>query len=373
MSDPHVVVEMAPPPFQPYQAEFFETDDGDIISHDPHLNTDGEALYRFLLEHSANYPRHVVHIGGTHKETRTRLVTRTENGHTTTRTEKYTVTITDFKFSIDLSSNIVAGPVHWSLADSEPAYRGLMVRQVQTPQGRRKATSEETAAFKEREHLRAERGLPPWVDPDGTDHLLVLQSSQTLRQWADEYCASNKLLKEFVYEKFVHGWNLQALEKAIRAAIQETLYSGSVTVDFSLCANKICVRPDNGLSRTLSKKFIKYLLMFLLIYPFIWLFKRFSSRGGGRWEVCGGAYTLKLVEPVGDAPADSRRMSVRGQPRIVDTESGPVKITGLREGEWFRRWEGVIKDCVKGRVERYEPMVDISEAPASAPGLLDGY
>jgi len=30
-----------PPPFTPYEAEYSETDDGDIISHDAHLNQDG--------------------------------------------------------------------------------------------------------------------------------------------------------------------------------------------------------------------------------------------------------------------------------------------------------------------------------------------
>jgi len=33
-----------PPPFTAYEAEYMETDDGDIISHDPHLNQDGKRL-----------------------------------------------------------------------------------------------------------------------------------------------------------------------------------------------------------------------------------------------------------------------------------------------------------------------------------------
>lgn len=76
-----------------------------------------------------------------------------------------------------------------------------MVRQVQRPEGRRKATKEEIEDFKSWKHERPSKGLPPWAGRDGKDGLDVLQSSQTLRQWADEYCASPKLLKEFVYEK----------------------------------------------------------------------------------------------------------------------------------------------------------------------------
>ena len=33
--------EEPPPDFTPYEAEFFETSDGNIVSHDPHLNEDG--------------------------------------------------------------------------------------------------------------------------------------------------------------------------------------------------------------------------------------------------------------------------------------------------------------------------------------------
>jgi hypothetical protein len=34
--------ELQPPPeFSPYRADYFEVGNGDIVSHDPHLNTDG--------------------------------------------------------------------------------------------------------------------------------------------------------------------------------------------------------------------------------------------------------------------------------------------------------------------------------------------
>lgn len=49
---------------------------------------------------------------------------------------------------------------------------------------------------------RDAKGLPPWtnrsfVPSAGSE----LKSSHTVRQWCDDYCASNKLLKEFVYTK----------------------------------------------------------------------------------------------------------------------------------------------------------------------------
>ncbi len=80
---------------------------------------------------------------------------------------------------------------------------------------RRKTTYKErrnAKAWKEQRHYG---GLPPWVapttsalgmneienpemDPTRTN---VLLSSKSLREWADEYCASKQKLKEFTYEK----------------------------------------------------------------------------------------------------------------------------------------------------------------------------
>ena len=58
---------------------------------------------------------------------------------------------------------------------------------------------------------RDTKGLPPWIgsysrnplayrdiSPEGE---IQLKSSRTVRQWCDDYCASDKLLKEFVYTK----------------------------------------------------------------------------------------------------------------------------------------------------------------------------
>jgi hypothetical protein len=232
--------EEPPPEFAPYEAECFNTGSGNIVSHDPHLNTDGgacqtcprgqnihpfpEALYRFLLSQSTIHPEFRLHCRGTHTETRYRHVThRHSDGRTRTRNESYTETVVDFDFYIDASH--FSGPVHWSVDDSEPAYRGGMVREVDSPEGKRKATRAEIKLFKGWVDDRTARGLPPWVtNVDGYSESLtlnptVLKSSRTLRQWADEYwqallyaltsfclmfypnSASPKHLKEFTYEK----------------------------------------------------------------------------------------------------------------------------------------------------------------------------
>ena len=58
---------------------------------------------------------------------------------------------------------------------------------------------------------RIRKGLPPWVgsysrNPSASRNApleggIQLKSSRTVRQWCDDYCASNKILKEFVYTK----------------------------------------------------------------------------------------------------------------------------------------------------------------------------
>lgn len=121
---------------------------------------------------------------------------------------------------IDIGCNIpsTSGPDHWSVPDSEPAYRGGMVREVElglsearvVGQHRRKATKPEVKVFKAWVDERREKGLPPWVGSESrrNEHGFItlneyggLRSSKTLRNWADEYCTSKKHLKEFTYEK----------------------------------------------------------------------------------------------------------------------------------------------------------------------------
>lgn len=195
----------------------------------------GEALYRFLLSQSQIPPQLLLHLHGEHEEHRARTVRRVDDrGHSHWHTETERIMVVDFDFSIDISQHIMAQPVQWSAPDEEPAYRGSMEAEVdgiltqihgELQEGllaherrrRWKPDGREAKAAKAWKEERAMRGLPPWVGsqaglppPAGgvgqpsnanmfqTD---VLRSSMTVRQWADEYCASNKLLKEFTYKK----------------------------------------------------------------------------------------------------------------------------------------------------------------------------
>ena len=173
----------------------------------------GEALYRFLLSHASDPPTFTLHIEGTHTEHHTRIVFNSGDGDNggDFHHEDYTETVTDFDFRIDLTHYLLQ-VTHWTVDDSEPAYRGKMVREVEEQDGislqKRAATRKEGKAIDHFRKYRVENGVPPWVQMEESAAIMyhrpngpVYRSSRTVRQWADDYCASDKLLKEFMYEK----------------------------------------------------------------------------------------------------------------------------------------------------------------------------
>lgn len=202
----------------------------------------------------------------------------------------------------------------------------------------------------------------------------------------------------------VYGWNTSKLKDAIATLVTSTGYTGRVHTSFDLSATRICIRPDNRLSRALSSTLVKALLWVTLIYPFIWLFKRFSRAGGGRWEVFGGAFGLVHLTAAGEqdadiqavthskSPSDDTDPEEGGSQDIVSTlpsSSHPVArrtiaeippgsnnlhdVLGYREGEWFHEWEDAIRRCVVNRVRETEPMRHGFRGPALATEQLDGY
>jgi hypothetical protein len=168
-----------------------------------------------LLSQAETPPTFVIHCRGTHDETHRRLVDKTDSrGRHYTDTEYHTETVTDFDFEIE--HQVPFRAMQWSVGDEEPAYRGRMRREMGVPGETTKANRDTTKLFKAWRVERRKRGLPPWAGPDNTREgrvgLLpgaiqhpgradVLMSSWTLRQWADDYCQSRKIFKEFVYEK----------------------------------------------------------------------------------------------------------------------------------------------------------------------------
>ena len=133
-----------------------------------------------------------------------------------------------------------------------------------------------------------------------------------------------------------------------------------MTVQFEVHANKVIVRPDSRLSRALSKLWVQILLFITLVYPFIWLYRRFSARGGGRWTVAGGAYALKCwVVP-------SNNVQPGAPASVFNTPDGPRILVGIREAEWLQAWEATIHGAVMKRMTNptllYDPIPTASAA-----------
>ena len=392
------------------------------------------------------------------------------SSNNSTRTESYTESVTDFDFYILITPPHNSSPsvhskaptypqdtdhFHWSVADNEPVYRGKMVRQVESPSPislpedglpllapghfsailSRKASRRERKDYREWILQRTRKGIPPWTFVPGLANgqwsqaaiamaahpttklvssdppLATSNSSKTLRYWTDSYCSSPKLLKEFVYTKLLYGWDLTQLESAIRSTIALAPYHGDIHVSFTPINSKIYIRSSNRLSRFLSNRWLKLISILLFIYPFIWLFKRFHPKGGGKWEVCGSAYALKRWIPWNqDSDLPSYQDTITGssmlspalttatsissipstttspphhphsvplsQTRMVQTPSGPYKLIGQREGEWFRYWEPVLLRAVTTRHQSTVPLAPHTElhGQRATPGsALDGY
>lgn len=171
------------------------------------------------------------------------------------------------------------------------------------------------------------------------------------------------------------------------SVINSTHYRGDLSVEFETSESLVSVRSHNCLARALSNRWIKFLLFLTLIYPFICLFRRFHPRGGGRWDVCGGAYALKRIEQA--APAQQFPDVVHSENPFRDTvevldataqsssmvrsPGGRIKVAGLREGEWFRQWEGTIRRAVLNRLQDTQPLTTPDDQPAPLSLLLDGY
>ncbi|EGG11866.1 uncharacterized protein MELLADRAFT_76448 [Melampsora larici-populina 98AG31] len=187
-----------PPEFSMYRASYSTDSLGNITSHDPHLNSDGEALCRFILLHSTTPPELFVKLTGTHEEVRIETFTETEDGRTVYKTRERRDTVTDFSFTVPLVSQSdleSAVRVIHVVNDGEVVSRGACWRQRADWKGKDLLLFNRAAggtrwcdssagsravgvSWKERraaDQVSKEikmRGLPPfippWMFPDGT-------------------------------------------------------------------------------------------------------------------------------------------------------------------------------------------------------------
>jgi hypothetical protein len=84
----------------------------------------------------------------------------------------------------------------------------------------------------------------------------------------------------------------------------------------------------------LANGFFKFLLWIILVYPFLWLYYRYSSQSG-KWDVCRAHY------------------SCTRDPR---DPAGSVGCVPLGDGDWVKVWERTIRLAVGNRIQSNSPI-----------------
>ncbi|KAG0147052.1 hypothetical protein CROQUDRAFT_656509 [Cronartium quercuum f. sp. fusiforme G11] len=124
--------ETEPPTFSLYRAAYTTDSLGNITSHDAHLNSDGEALCRFILLHTTAPPELFLKLTGTHEEVKRETFTEYVDGRPIYKTRERQDTITDFSFTVPLRSEPISeAPVRLVhvVNDGEVVHRGQRRRE----------------------------------------------------------------------------------------------------------------------------------------------------------------------------------------------------------------------------------------------------
>ncbi|KAG8854884.1 hypothetical protein FRB96_007284 [Tulasnella sp. 330] len=404
--------------------------------------SEGETLYNFVTTHGSSRPYLLLQCKGSHREWRTRKHIRYEDGKTITSTETYSEMINDFDFTIEASEAILPGSITWLVGDREATYRGrkrlevdntpIMVTEVEgqmvpmdleagntgkrSTTWSRKATKSEKEASAVWRKRREDWGYAPWALIRGTirgtegcvespetryqlqyaangpfgmsDDGEISSPSKTLRQWTDEYCASPKLVKDFTFQKVVHGWNMDSLRQAVGSAIRANYpHRDEPVVSIRLEASNITVQSNNWYTFIVSNRWILGFMWITAIFPlFIWPFKQFVRSGSGEWRVAGCAFALTKWEHLSDsAPGETAESyHQRTTETLVDTgpsapatplkatSKGVSKLVGESETQWLARWEETIVGYVKQGYMSSVPITQPLESFGRAGDNLDG-
>ncbi|KAG9049222.1 hypothetical protein FS837_010858 [Tulasnella sp. UAMH 9824] len=353
-----------------------------VKSHDREINQDPYALQQFLLTHASGRPTVLIECKGTHEEDQG----TDSDGNKTARI------VTDFHFTVDVSSALLPADTYgspvWVVADKEPAKRGRYWRQVdydpnpaQTPANleagpsllqRREATRLERQLGLENAQRRKVLALPPWAcisaqTPDPTGARLLFSGdrlrfenaavcanqdfsdgnlappSKALADWAEEYCASRSPLKEFRFIRTVYGWNLSEIQRHVTSSLS-SCHSGNdkkETATMIVKGTKIIVRPNNPLWWLYGLGIFRWFLYVTRIYPLImWPIKRYLL--GRCWKVAGSSFAFLRYDHLADSkPGETVAQyvaRVSQTPPANDlkvTSRGISKIVGQRFADWY--------------------------------------
>lgn len=249
-------------------------------------------------------------------------------------------------------------------------------------------------------------GRPPWstdkVLPSGDVALAEAYigmesqpwaSGRSFEEWCQDYCSSRRAVKDLKFKKVIYGWNTQALENSLESLIRTTGFHNSITIKFEQSSTTIHVRSPSIISRIFSSLLAKILLSLILVFPFLWLWRRYWPGAGGKWEVMGSAFALDKWERVYGTSAEEtveearNRLSVDDFSWIADDVIAAKKLRrgpggvwiakGVQEGEFYREWEQAIRMGVVNREKiAWLPKVSTNKAEtlvALAGQALEGY
>ncbi|KAK6359747.1 hypothetical protein TWF696_000886 [Orbilia brochopaga] len=302
-----------PPDFTPYVADHIENPtSGQVTSYDPHLNEDGEALYRFLLTQNMNSPRPQVRMRGTHVERHHHHHHHhSDTNSNSSRDSTEQRTVVDFDIIMDFQSLILI----------ESGQQGIM-----------QVVDEDVKAYRGGRFRKRGR----------TDHALPINTPimpKTVRDWADDYCANPSICKEFVMEKVCPGYNTEYLKTRLTQLIQSTNYAGDIVISFPTTHNKVKIRPANKLTNLRYNRAVRWFcyltFLWLITWPVLWFMTH-------KYNV------VRSVWPMSAIGIDGNRR---------------VKMT---EEQWFEYWRIAIRRAVLGRRQGRVTEEDLIEIASEA-------
>jgi len=290
-----------PPPFSVYTPESHKVGNGRVISHDPHLNTDTEALFQWLSSEAATRPQQLMHLRGTHTETSR---TTSANGKSTTQSR----TVVDFDLTFDLS--------HFML----PGCSVLAVG----PEAKRK------------------RGTRAAIEGDP-------EEAKSIRDWCADYITSPVLLKEFIVKKYVAMLNADYMEQEVRAWVRAADYRQTVSVQFPVNNRTVLVAPESWISnvRYSGWRWAFYIsMLWIFTWPVLWFWTKkwevvdafFYVRNGdevlwcGRWAWVVGRMVKRRMKQSQITPANLRWLERQEKERLkVEGEMEMARLRAQRE------------------------------------------
>ncbi|KAH8916872.1 hypothetical protein BT69DRAFT_1287261 [Atractiella rhizophila] len=286
---------------------------GNILSLDPRLTEDPEALFNFLKVQARNEPMATLRVTVTHEEERVEKEWVTENGQRRERERRVKIPVTDLHFCIPVvwgsEHNSTRPVIFYAALPQTPAHRlsmsrslGLSVYPAPFVSARHQVTWSEYLPFSSHhrwmERKRESSGVPGWIqqlspldenvlpsffrklwmDSPAATRKLKVDNEEKIRIWCEEFVQSKPMYKEWKTEKFIVGLDLDSLEALFREELTRSVtefknlfpHHSSTSWTWQKWNNTVTIRNPSILGKFFSlSTTYKVLLWITLIYPLV--------------------------------------------------------------------------------------------------------